>query len=397
MNNLETSLKEKWSDLLMKMDRVYENSELSPFDIDLSEVKDVQEVYNHKSHILENRLVLKEIEAIFIEIDTIEEKKKAQLQSLKQGGSQISKEQEKTNAVDIIATEPLKAKKVTKLDDDRRKKLLSSLPSQPRKLAEAAAAAATPSPKANSVATNDNTAPEEIESIKKNLNLNTDITLNRSIPSGPKQGVKLKDSKNVSLEFSMTDEEPLLVSTGKSAGKVEDAENKYSHNKRGVSVYTNSYNPKSCYITVGSTVAYKPKLTSNGGSMKKKIPDDMVDWFQCIVLRIMNEDGTRYEIQDIEAAETGLTTSIYKCNSREIIHIPLAKEAAAKHQVLKNYPTGMKCLGRYPDTTTFYPAVVIGKRQINEIWYCVLRFDGEEEVDKETLVERQFVLQLPKK
>ena len=404
MSELDESLKANWSDLLAKLDKLYESNEVLPFEIDLDNIQNAQDVFNHKSHLLENTLLLKQIEAIFIDTDLIEEKKKARLQSLKSSlqddddnTNKRKMDEDMMNSVSAIASEPLSPEnnKVSKTDEDRRKKLLSSLPSQPRKLAEAAAAAAT-SPTTSTGTNKLLNINKNDEIFKKDTDLNIGVTSTTSTISEKISHTGLnKLVKEQNKEMSLTDDEPIV--TGKTAGKSENTESKINRNKKGVSAYTNSYNPKSCYITVGSTVAYKPKLTSNGGSMKRKIPDDMADWFQCIVLKILNDDGTRFEIQDIEAAESGLDTSIYRCNSREIIHIPLAKEAAAKHQVLKNYPTGMKCLGKYPDTTTFYPAVVIGKRMVNNIWYSVLRFDGEEEVNKETLVERQYVLLFPKK
>ena len=51
-------------------------------------------------------------------------------------------------------------------------------------------------------------------------------------------------------------------------------------------------------------------------------------------------------------------------------------------------------LARYPETTTFYPAVVVGHRRDGTVR---LKFDGEEEVNKETEVERRLVLPLPEK
>lgn len=403
MSDLNDSKKKKWAELVAKMSKLYESSETMPFDVHDNDVKNAQDVFNHKSHLLENALVLKQMELLFIDIDLIEEKMKARLEGLKNFNENKEQEIESfEQSLSSIADKPLStmANKVTKIDDDRRKKLLSSLPSQPRKLAAAEAAAAAtgtaspPSlPPSNKLIANAESGTGEAG--KKEMNEIEGVT---STSSTITERLNNIDSvKEQSPDISNTDEEPILSVPGRTAGKSEENESNYSRTKKGVSVYPNSYNPKVCYLTVGSTVAYKPKLTSNGGSMKKKIPDDMIDWFQCIVLKIVNDEGSRFVIQDIEAAESGLTTSIFKCNSREIIHIPLAKEAAAKHQVLKNYPTGMKVLGKYPDTTTFYPAVVIGKRMIDGIWYSVLRFEGEEEVDKETVVERQYVLQYPKK
>lgn len=49
----------------------------------------------------------------------------------------------------------------------------------------------------------------------------------------------------------------------------------------------------------------------------------------------------------------------------------------------------MKVLARYPETTTFYPAEIMGYKKDGT---CKLRFEGEEEVGKLTEVERKLVL-----
>jgi len=51
-------------------------------------------------------------------------------------------------------------------------------------------------------------------------------------------------------------------------------------------------------------------------------------------------------------------------------------------------------LARYPETTTFYPAEVIGTKRDGR---CRLRFEGEEEEGKETEVDRRLVLPYPGK
>jgi SAGA-associated factor 29 len=61
---------------------------------------------------------------------------------------------------------------------------------------------------------------------------------------------------------------------------------------------------------------------------------------------------------------------------------------------LISYPTGTKVLARYPETTTFYPAEVVGTKRDGT---CKLMFEGEEEEGKETEVERRLVLPYPGK
>ncbi|CAR30540.1 SGF29 C-terminal domain-containing protein [Lachancea thermotolerans] len=148
-----------------------------------------------------------------------------------------------------------------------------------------------------------------------------------------------------------------------------------SESYSGRSYWTSPYNPSEP-IVLESEVAYRPKKGGDG------------EWFQCQVIKI-SSDGTRFEVRDPEPDELGNPGQMYKCNWKDVILIPA--RSAPKHQT-PNYPSGTKVLARYPETTTFYPAVVIGHKRDGT---CKLRFDGEEEVDKETEVARRLVLPFP--
>ncbi|SCU98888.1 LADA_0H15962g1_1 [Lachancea dasiensis] len=143
----------------------------------------------------------------------------------------------------------------------------------------------------------------------------------------------------------------------------------------GRSYWTSPFNPSEP-IVLGSEVAYKPKKGGDG------------EWFQCQVIKI-SSDGTRFDVRDPEPDELGDPGQVYKCSWKEIILLPAIN--TPKH-LTPNYPGGTKVLARYPETTTFYPAVVIGHKRDGT---CKLRFDGEEEVDKETEVARRLVLPFP--
>lgn len=131
-------------------------------------------------------------------------------------------------------------------------------------------------------------------------------------------------------------------------------------------------------VVVGSEVAYKPRKGGDG------------EWFQCEVIRVSG-DRIKYEVRDPEPDELGNTGKLFKCTWKELILIPSLKNASIKSKTL-NYPPGTKVLARYPETTTFYPAVVIGSKRDGT---CRLKFDGEEEVNKETEVPRRLVLPFP--
>lgn len=139
--------------------------------------------------------------------------------------------------------------------------------------------------------------------------------------------------------------------------------------------WVSQYNPDGPLL-VGSEVAYKPKKGGEG------------EWFQCEVIKI-SADGLRYEVRDPEPDDMGNMGKLFKCTWKELIFIP--PQDATRSQT-PNYPPGTKVLARYPETTTFYPAIVTGTKRDG---VCRLKFDGEEEVDKEMEVTRRLVLPYP--
>lgn len=170
-------------------------------------------------------------------------------------------------------------------------------------------------------------------------------------------------------------------------------------------------------INIGDQVAFKPSgsttitdaVTNDFSQLNNMkltpLPSETlneVEWFQCIVMSI-SEDGLQFQVQDPEPDEMGNVGKIYNCNWKDIIPLPMTQFTKnnnsnstnkIKMKDLKQYPIGTKVLAQYPETTTFYPAIVskYDKRD-KEIVY--LRFDGEEEVDKQTIVVRSLVLPYP--
>ncbi|CAK7901989.1 SAGA-associated factor 29 [[Candida] anglica] len=154
------------------------------------------------------------------------------------------------------------------------------------------------------------------------------------------------------------------------------AARKKQNKKAGRSFYTSVYNPSEP-ILVGSEVAYKLKNRH------------FEEWIQCEVMRVIG-DGNKFEIRDPEPDENNNPGQTFRANYKEILLIPPMAEV----RDLVNYAYGCKVLARYPETTTFYPAVVVGHRKDGTVR---LKFDGEEEVNKETEVERRLVLPFPEK
>jgi len=107
------------------------------------------------------------------------------------------------------------------------------------------------------------------------------------------------------------------------------------------------------------------------------------EWIQCTIIAISGEGSKRrYEVQDPEPDDAG-GHGKYKAVANALIPIP--KDSAN----LYIYPVGKQVLARYPETTTFYRAEVMGTKRDGT---CRLKFEGEEEVGKETEVERRLVL-----
>lgn len=184
--------------------------------------------------------------------------------------------------------------------------------------------------------------------------------------------------------------------------KTNSAREARSKNTRkvGRSFWTSKYNPSEPII-VGSEVAYKLKNRH------------FEEWIQCEVVKVITE--MKFEIRDPEPDENNNPGQTFRAGYKEILLIPPTDrgdneddeddededdgddgdEEEGSRRGLVNYAYGTKVLARYPETTTFYPAVVVGNKKDGKI--VRLKFDGEEEVNKETEVERRLVLPFPEK
>lgn len=97
-------------------------------------------------------------------------------------------------------------------------------------------------------------------------------------------------------------------------------------------------------------------------------------------------DFLRYDVQDPEPSENGEQGAVFKTTASSLILIPRAGSA------LPLFHVGKQVLARYPDTTTFYRAEVMGSKK--DVYR--LKFEGEED-DKEMEVDKRFVLDVPEK
>lgn len=129
------------------------------------------------------------------------------------------------------------------------------------------------------------------------------------------------------------------------------------------------------YFALGAVVAFRPKPSSG---------NEEPDWIQGEVVKIIGEGKSRrYDVQDPEPDEiTRKPGQIYRTSASSMVPIPPLGAP------LGDYPKGKTVLARYPDTTTFYRAEVVRMEGSN----VVLSFDGEDEKEKTTEVDRRFVL-----
>jgi SAGA-associated factor 29 len=134
-------------------------------------------------------------------------------------------------------------------------------------------------------------------------------------------------------------------------------------------------NPKGkITFAMGAEVAFRPKQTGA----------EEPEWIQGVVVKIIGEGKSRrYDVQDPEPDEvTKKPGQVYRTSASSMVTIP------PLGQPLADYPKGKAVLARYPDTTTFYRAEVVGMNgsMVN------LKFEGEEDAQVTMEVDRRFVL-----
>ncbi|PLN77570.1 hypothetical protein BDW42DRAFT_176693 [Aspergillus taichungensis] len=135
---------------------------------------------------------------------------------------------------------------------------------------------------------------------------------------------------------------------------------------------------RSGILSIGAEVVFKHNKNKQGVEG---------EGIQCIIKQISGDGPKkRYDVQDPEPNENGEQGAVYRTTAASLIPIPRAGTT------LPSYTTGKQVLARYPDTTTFYRAEVMGLRK--EAYR--LKFEGEED-DKEMEVDRRFVLDIPGK
>ncbi|KAE9988352.1 hypothetical protein EG327_003381 [Venturia inaequalis] len=136
---------------------------------------------------------------------------------------------------------------------------------------------------------------------------------------------------------------------------------------------------------VGTEVLYRTKQKSTHNNKSRSIQEQEGmdgEGILCEVTTIIGESKQRrYEIRDIDPE---VSTPPYRASLNQMTPIP------PKNEKLPDLPPKKAVLALYPNTTTFYKAEVVKcelERQIVR-----LRFEGEEDPNSETEVERRYVL-----
>lgn len=217
----------------------------------------------------------------------------------------------------------------------------------------------------------------DLEALKSEINDHiSNIETAKRLISTSQQNLQTLITKAEKAQQQQQAAAALRSSKVQTGGKNTRGNGKKGNSKYGRLYWVSKYDPLEP-IMVGSEVAYKLKNRH------------FEEWIQCEVTKILG-DGTKYEIRDPEPDENNNPGQTFKANYKEILLVPSKPEVPN----LILYPYGTKVLARYPETTTFYPAVVVGQKKDGTVR---LKFDGEEEVNKETEVERRLVLPFPER
>ncbi|KAF1815621.1 hypothetical protein P152DRAFT_505479 [Eremomyces bilateralis CBS 781.70] len=141
-------------------------------------------------------------------------------------------------------------------------------------------------------------------------------------------------------------------------------------------------------LTVGTEVLYRAPTAKNQKSKLVDRDPSEGEGILCSITSVIGEGKQRrYEIQDSDPDPPTPPTP-YRASVAHLIPIPASNDG------LRSLSMGTSVLALYPSTTTFYRAEVVRVRDGGEVMdgWVRLRFEGEDEEDKEETVERRYVL-----
>ncbi|KAI2012723.1 hypothetical protein LOZ39_003843 [Ophidiomyces ophidiicola] len=178
---------------------------------------------------------------------------------------------------------------------------------------------------------------------------------------------------------TVTDKMNRLKCSGQRSTSVSSAQTREStkveEGSEGVKSFKGTAPGKSGQLYVGAEVVFKQNKKQHGTEG---------EGIQCIIKNITGDGHKkRYDVQDPEPNEKGEQGAVYRTTAACLIPIP---EIEAPLPV---FAPGKQVLARYPDTTTFYRAEVMGAKK--DVYR--LKFEGEDD-DKEMDVDRRFVLDI---
>ncbi|KAJ5901932.1 hypothetical protein N7495_002460 [Penicillium taxi] len=228
----------------------------------------------------------------------------------------------------------------------------------------------------------------------KNLELLTALRKASEAEAPANRSIALSKSrkKRTDIESSTTDSTSISGADKRSKGTIPRSMSVSSNNPREgrnenvtVKIEEGSEGAKgavaerSGHLIVGAQVVFKHNKNKQGVEG---------EGIQCIIKHITGDGHKKrwYDVQDPEPNENGEEGAVYKTTASSLIPIPIVNTS------LPSFPVGKQVLARYPDTTTFYRAEVMGSKK--DVYR--LKFEGEED-DKEMEVDRRFVLDIPNK
>ncbi|KAI6040854.1 SGF29 tudor-like domain-containing protein [Pisolithus marmoratus] len=154
----------------------------------------------------------------------------------------------------------------------------------------------------------------------------------------------------------------------------------------------------------GRMVAFHPpaEVFADGSNAD----DNENTWILAVIIRCINQDKNRYEVQDVEPQEDGQPGRCYNTTLRAIIPPPdpSAPPNSASHpNAYQEFPAGSTVMAIYPDTTCFYRAEVVAAPSdlhspargvsSNHISMYKLKFEDDDDQEQSVLV--QFVVEWP--
>ncbi|KAH8104552.1 SGF29 tudor-like domain-containing protein [Cristinia sonorae] len=159
----------------------------------------------------------------------------------------------------------------------------------------------------------------------------------------------------------------------------------------------------------GRKVAFHPPNNTSGKTDGGAGNGKDEEWILAVVIKSINQDKNRYEVQDPEPQEDGSPGQTYNTTLRAIIPLPDPNAHPDSPEHLNAYPVftaGSTVMALYPDTSCFYRAEVIASPRDTQaanrngpsskqtaMPFYKLKFEDDD--DQEHVVSAQWVVEWP--